>query len=66
VPAARFATSLPHRAFFGAGAVVAGSLVAESRRNSAMAVMSAGLTVAIIVGVPPTTVLGQHSCLRGP
>jgi DHA1 family inner membrane transport protein len=61
---ARFATGLPHGAFFGAGSVVAGSLVAESRRNSAMAVMFAGLTVANIVGVPLTTVLGQHSSWR--
>jgi DHA1 family inner membrane transport protein len=64
VLAARFATGLPHGAFFGAGAVVAGSLVAESRRNSAMAMMFAGLTVANIVGVPLTTMLGQHSSWR--
>ncbi|MFE2427846.1 MFS transporter [Streptomyces sp. NPDC059373] len=61
---ARFATGLPHGAFFGAGAVVAGSLVHESRRNTAMAVMFAGLTVANIVGVPLTTLLGQHSGWR--
>jgi DHA1 family inner membrane transport protein len=57
---ARFATGLPHGAFFGVGAVVAGSLVDRSRSNSAMAVMFAGLTVANVVGVPLTTVLGQH------
>lgn len=57
---ARFATGLPHGAFFGAGAVVAGSLVDKTRSNSAMAVMFAGLTVANIVGVPLTTILGQH------
>ena len=61
---ARFATGLPHGAFFGAGAVVAGSLVDRSRSNSAMAVMFAGLTVANIVGVPLTTVLGQHAGWR--
>ncbi|MFC1408580.1 MFS transporter [Streptacidiphilus sp. N1-12] len=61
---ARFATGLPHGAFFGAGAVVAASLVEESRRNSAMAVMFAGLTVANIVGVPLTTLLGQDSGWR--
>lgn len=64
VMAARFATGLPHGAFFGAGAVVAGSLVDGSRRNSAMAVMFAGLTVANIVGVPLTTILGQHAGWR--
>lgn len=61
---ARFATGLPHGAFFGAGAVVAGSLVDKTRSNSAMAVMFAGLTVANIVGVPLTTVLGQHAGWR--
>lgn len=61
---ARFATGLPHGAFFGAGAVVAGSLVDKTRSNSAMAVMFAGLTVANIVGVPLTTILGQHAGWR--
>jgi DHA1 family inner membrane transport protein len=61
---ARFFSGLPHGAFFGAGAVVAGSLVERKRSNSAMAVMFAGLTVANIVGVPLTTVLGQHAGWR--
>ncbi len=61
---ARFATGLPHGAFFGAGAVVAGSLVDKTRSSSAMAVMFAGLTVANIVGVPLTTILGQHAGWR--
>lgn len=60
VMAARFVTGLPHGAFFGAGAVAAGAMVDKSRSNSAIAVMFAGLTVANIVGVPLTTVLGQH------
>jgi DHA1 family inner membrane transport protein len=62
--AARFLSGLPHGAFFGAGAVVAGSLVDRTRSNSAMAVMFAGLTVANIVGVPLTTILGQHAGWR--
>jgi DHA1 family inner membrane transport protein len=61
---ARFASGLPHGAFFGAGAVVAGSLVDRTRSNSAMAVMFAGLTVANIIGVPLTTILGQHTGWR--
>ena len=60
----RFISGLPHGAFFGAGAVVAGSLVERNRSNSAMAVMFAGLTVANIVGVPLTTILGQHTGWR--
>lgn len=64
VMAARFLSGLPHGAFFGAGAVVAGSLVEQKRKNSAMAVMFAGLTVANIIGVPLTTILGQHTGWR--
>ena len=64
VMVARFVSGLPHGAFFGAGAVVAGSLVEQNRKNSAMAVMFAGLTVANIIGVPLTTILGQHTGWR--
>ena len=61
---ARFASGLPHGAFFGAGAVVAGSLVDRARSNRAISVMFAGLTVANIIGVPLTTILGQHTGWR--
>jgi DHA1 family inner membrane transport protein len=62
--AARFASGLPHGAFFGVGAVAAAKMVAYSRRSAAMAVMFTGLTVANIVGVPLTTLLGQHTSWR--
>ena len=61
---ARFATGLPHGAFFGVGSVVAGSLVHRSRATTAMSVMFAGLTVANIVGVPISTLLGQGTSWR--
>jgi DHA1 family inner membrane transport protein len=61
---ARFATGLPHGAFFGVGSVVAGSLVHRSKSTSAMSVMFAGLTVANIVGVPVSTLLGQSTSWR--
>lgn len=61
---ARFATGLPHGAFFGLGSVVAGSLVHKSRSTAAMSVMFAGLTVANIVGVPISTLLGQSTSWR--
>jgi DHA1 family inner membrane transport protein len=64
VLAARFFTGLPHGAFFGAGAVVAAGMVDVSRRAAAMSVMFTGLTVANIVGVPLTTLLGQHTSWR--
>jgi DHA1 family inner membrane transport protein len=57
---ARFVSGLPHGAFFGIGAVVAASLVPRHRRTWAVSMMLAGLTVANVVGVPLTTLLGQH------
>jgi DHA1 family inner membrane transport protein len=62
--AARFATGLPHGAFFGVGAVTAANLVSYGRRSAAMAVMFTGLTVSNIVGVPLTTLLGQDTSWR--
>jgi DHA1 family inner membrane transport protein len=57
--AARFASGLPHGAYFGIGAVVAASLVPAHRRARAVALMMTGLMVANVVGVPATTWLGQ-------
>jgi len=57
----RFLSGLPHGAYFGASAVTAGNLVHRSRRNSAMALVFAGFTVANIVGVPLTTLIGQQA-----
>ena len=39
-------------------------MVAEGRRTAAMAVMFTGLTVATVVGVPLTTLLGQNTSWR--
>jgi DHA1 family inner membrane transport protein len=61
---ARFVTGLPHGAFFGVGSVAAANMVRASRRSAAMAVMFTGLTVANIVGVPLTTLLGQQTSWR--
>lgn len=57
--AARFASGLPHGAYFGIGAVVASSLVPPGRRARAVATMMMGLTIANVVGVPLTTLFGQ-------
>lgn len=62
--AIRFLAGLPHGAYFGVASVVAADLVATERRSSAMAVVFAGLTVANVVGVPLTTLVGQHSSWR--
>lgn len=61
---ARFLSGLPHGAFFGVGALVAASLVAERRRGSAVATMLLGLTLANLVGVPLTTALGSTAGWR--
>ena len=57
---ARFASGLPHGAFFGVAGIVAASLVPPDRRGRAVARVLLGLTVANIVGVPLATLLGQQ------
>ncbi|MEV0698991.1 MFS transporter [Saccharopolyspora sp. NPDC050389] len=56
----RFLAGLPHGAFFGAGAVVATSLVGPGNRGKAVSMMFMGLTLANVVGVPLGTLLGQQ------
>lgn len=56
----RFLSGLPHGAFFGAGAVVASSLVDKGHRAKAVSMMFMGLTLANVVGVPLGTLLGQQ------
>ena len=63
---ARFVAGLPHGAFFGIGAVVGASLVPANRRAWAFSMMMAGLTVANVVGVPLTTLIGQQWGWRWP
>jgi len=57
--AARVLTAFAHGTFFGVGSVVATTLVAPSKKASAIAAMFTGLTVANILGVPFGTWLGQ-------
>jgi DHA1 family inner membrane transport protein len=61
---ARFGTGLPHGAFFGVGSVVASSIAPPGRRNLAMSVMFSGLTLANVIGVPISTLLGQGTSWR--
>lgn len=56
----RFCSGLPHGAFFGLASVLAAGLVNKERRTWAVAMVLAGLTVANIVGVPASTVIGQR------
>jgi predicted MFS family arabinose efflux permease len=58
--AARFVSGFAHAVFFGVGATIAATLVAPDKKATAIALMFAGLTIAIIVGVPLGTWIGQH------
>jgi MFS transporter, DHA1 family, inner membrane transport protein len=60
VLAARVIAGIAHGAFFGIGVVVAVSLVEESRKGRAIAVMLTGLTLANVLGVLFGTLVGQH------
>jgi DHA1 family inner membrane transport protein len=55
----RFISGLPHGAYFGAAALIASTLVPESRRMAAVGKVFLGLTFATIVGVPFADWLGQ-------
>ncbi|MDT0686150.1 MFS transporter [Autumnicola psychrophila] len=56
----RFLSGLPHGAFFGIGAVVAGQLAKPGKSARAIATMFTGLTVANVLGVPFGTYLGHN------
>lgn len=60
----RFASGLPHGAFFGVGSVVATRLARPGREARAISVMFAGLTFANLIGVPIGTYLGQNFSWR--
>src|SRR5699024_12531607 len=55
----RFLAALPHGAFFGIGAVVAGELAQPGKEAQGIATMFTGLTLANVVGVPTGTYLGH-------
>lgn len=57
---ARIVSALPHGIFFGVGAAIAASFVAEDRRASAVAIVFGGLTIAVAAGVPMATLIGQR------
>src|ERR1700742_1385884 len=55
----RFASGLPHGAYFGIAALVAASLVPIEQRTQAVARVLLGLTIATIIGVPFANWVGQ-------
>ncbi|MGW7775217.1 MFS transporter [Pseudomonas machongensis] len=55
----RIITALAHGSFFAIGATVAAGLAREGQASKAIAVMFAGLTLAMVVGVPLGSYLGN-------
>jgi DHA1 family inner membrane transport protein len=62
----RIVMAVAHGVFFGVGAACASSLVLKSKAGSAIAVMMGGLTVAMVVGVPLGSWIGQLFSWRTP
>ena len=60
----RFIAGLPHGAYFGVAMLVAASMVPLHQRAKAVSRVLAGLTIAILVGNPLATWLGQHLSWR--
>ncbi|MFJ2972724.1 MFS transporter [Pseudomonas fulva] len=56
----RFISGLPHGAYFGIAAVVASSMVPNNQRAGAVARVMMGLTLAMLLGNPIATFLGQY------
>ena len=59
VMAARFLAGLPHGAYFGVASLLAASLVRPEFKGRAVSSVMLGLSVATVVGVPASTLLGQ-------
>ncbi|WP_425551459.1 MFS transporter [Chryseobacterium oranimense] len=57
---ARILTGFAHGVYFSIGSTIAASLVSEEKRATAISIMFAGLTLAIVTGVPLGTFIGQH------
>lgn len=64
--AGRMVTGVAHGVFFSIGAAIATSLVDRSRASRAVSLMFAGLTVAMVVGVPLGSFIGQTFGWRAP
>lgn len=64
--AGRIVTGVAHGVFFSIGATIATSLVEKSKAARAISLMFAGLTVAMVVGVPFGSFVGQNFGWRAP
>lgn len=60
----RFIAGLPHGTYFGVAALVVASLVPPSQRGKAVSRVMIGLTLAVLIGNPLATWLGQSMSWR--
>lgn len=56
----RFISGLPHGAYFGVASLLAARLMGPGSMGKGIALAMSGLTVANVIGVPLSTVLGQQ------
>ncbi|CAI2417726.1 Inner membrane transport protein ydhP [Serratia ficaria] len=62
----RMVTAIAHGSFFAIGATVASRLVPKRQAGSAIALMFSGLTLAMVIGVPAGSLLGNGMGWRLP
>ncbi len=60
----RFLSGLPHGAFFGVGSIVAEKLADNGKSAQAIAIMTAGMTIANLIGIPIGTYISHHFSWR--
>jgi DHA1 family inner membrane transport protein len=60
----RFIAGLPHGAYFGVAAIVAAGMVPPNQRAKAVSRVMLGLTVAMLIGNPVATLIGQSLTWR--
>lgn len=58
--ALRFWAGVPHATFFGTAALVAAGISPSGRRATAVALVMLGLNLAIVLGLPLVTWMGEH------
>ncbi|MBE4295563.1 MFS transporter [Vibrio parahaemolyticus] len=64
--AARVVTAVAHGSFFAIGATVAAKLAPKGQDSRAIAIMFAGLTLAMVIGVPLGSVIGNMAGWQWP
>lgn len=62
----RMVTAVAHGSFFAIGATVAARLAPQGQASRAIALMFAGLTLAMVIGVPLGSLVGNHFGWRLP